>query len=1342
LVLSISRESFPDRAYEVFVSYHWRDHPAVEALARALREAGIRVFLDRWYLNPGRPWPQGLEAALGSCGAVVVCLGPGEMGPWQQREVNLALERQSKDMAFPVIPVLLPGAEPVLGFLGQNTWVDLRERSNNPVSISILAAAIRGSSPGLDAQAYFETTAGAICPYRGLLFFREEDAPFFFGREQAVKQLIGVTGRSNFVAVVGASGCGKSSVVRAGLLPTLRRSPETVWEIATVIPGDRPLRALAAVLSPLLEPDMTEADRLIEINKLARGFETAEIELRDVVERVLEKQPGTGRLLIVADQWEELYTLTSDETVRRRFIDELLDASASTPLTVVLTLRGDFVGHALAYRPLSDRLQGAQVNLGPMSRNELAVAIEEPAEKINLEFEPGLAERILDDAGQEPGNLPLLEFVLKQLWNSRCRGQLLHAAYEEIGGLQGAVASKADEIYANLTPPERHAVRRIFLQLATPAEQGGYTRRRANFTMVSPGLPVLKRLTDARLLVTSPASGDDEGSVELSHEALIHNWDRFGVWLDEDREFLLWRRRFTQLVDVWRAAGQAEDRLLAGALLVEAEKWLNARADDISGHERDFITASATYHKREQAKLRRGRLAFVTVIAALALAALLFAINSEREKRRANAEADHSLALQLAAQSGKLTNARVADALLLGIAAVSQEPIYETRDNLFRQLRSVPAGLESFQWGHTGSVLSMAFSPDGSALATGDGEANVILWNMASRGSPGIPLRGHTGAVWSVAFDPDGKTLATASQDGSVILWDVATRKPVGAPLKWPNGVVKSVVFTPNGKRLIVIDENDTAGRWDVASRSVIEGELEDVWKIAFTPKGGVLTVVSRGLTVGVWDSNVNHQLLQLSYEYSGPPLPVSFSADGKTLAVADPDETTVSLWDVASGKRLGEPLKGHGAGISNIAFSPDGKTLATGSRDESVILWDVESGKQLGNPLRGHASAVMTVAFSPDGRTLATGSNDHTVILWDVARTQHPRETIREATGQVNSVAFSPDGKTLAVAGWDAVVFWDLVHRERIGQPLERDGVVETVAFSEEGKNLAAAFMDGTFIRWDVLSRNPVGEPLIVYQPTVKYRGSVHESAFSADGKTLALAGFDGRVVLWDAASRNELGELPKLHNGPVKSVAFSRDGRMFATGGEDHRVILWDVASRKALGTPLQGHTTGVESVAFTPDGKMLASGSSNGVVILWDTATLKAVGAPFSGQNGAIMSIAFNAEQTVLATGSTDRKAILWDIASRKPLGDPLLGHSAEVHSIAFSSDGETLATGSWDSSVILWDITTGAESMMARACRMVNRNFTESEWAQYMGKRPYRKVCPTLPGPGADRTTLRR
>ena len=589
-----------ESSYDVFLSYNSADHGMVENIARKLRDEGLEPFLDRWNLAPGMRWRSQLEKTLGSCKAVAIFVGPGEMGSWQQREVDVALDLQSRSPNLPVIPVLLPGCQPPLGFLRQLTWVDLRSQVLDR-GIAILIKAAHGEAPGPDLQKHFDAVRASICPYRGLLHFREEDAPFFFGREAAVDKLTSAVQRQPFLAVVGGSGSGKSSVARAGLVPRLRSDRHTAWETVILVPTDQPLKALARALVPLLEPTMGEVDRVAEATKLAEHFRSGTISLYDIVERILEKQSGTDRLLIVVDQFEELYTLTSDEEARRRFLDELLAASsrAGSKANVALTLRGDFVGRALAYRPLSDRLQDAQINLGPMTREELACAIRKPAEKIQLEFEPGLVRRILNDVGDEPGNLPLLEFVLKVLWDKR-RGQvLLNETYDAIGGLQGAVATKADELFKGLSVAEQKILQRVFLRIVRPSESGLDTRRRAAFAELPlEGAEVVFKLVNERLLVTNQSASGLEQTVEVAHEALISHWGTLRAWVNEDREFLLWRDRLGTLLIEWERVQGSDEALLRGPLLVEAQKWFDQRSQDLSGEERKFISASRALRER------------------------------------------------------------------------------------------------------------------------------------------------------------------------------------------------------------------------------------------------------------------------------------------------------------------------------------------------------------------------------------------------------------------------------------------------------------------------------------------------------------------------------------------------------------------------------------------------------------------------------------------------------------------------------------------------------------------------------------------------------------------------
>ena len=619
--------------YDVFLSYNKRDGEAVKAIARTLTDRhGLRAFFDDWFLRPGRPWMEALENTLKECKAIAVILGPHGMGRWQQREKEYALDRQQRDSSFAVIPVLLRGADPALGFLQLNTWVDLSD-GLTPDRIEVLALALRSELPEGDS-------AGTVCPYRGLRPFREEDQPFFCGREAFTAKLVEAVSQRKLVAVVGASGSGKSSVVRAGLIPALRaRADRRVWDMLTILPQERPLHSLAANLVPLLEPEMSDVGRLRETDKLAAWLISGDIQLHTVIARVLDRQPGTEALLLVIDQWEELYTLCRDDGVRQKFVEQILDASLSRQLGVVLTLRGDFFGHALSDRSLSDRLQGGVVNIGPMTRAELRCAIVEPAAKVNLSFEDGLLERILSDVGEEPGNLPLLEFLLTELWEKKHGQMLLHETYDAIGGVRRAIAERAEQAFAQLPARDKEAARWALVQLVHPGEGTLDTRRRAVLNDLDPDArDVIARLTGERLLVTGR---DVQGRevVEVGHEALIREWQRLRAWVEEDREFLKLLHRLEDECLAWRMAGKARDLLLPfGRRLLEAEQLVQARSHAVGLQLREYVEASIAA-ERERADGERTRQRFhkiaAMVFAAVAVIAVASAFIAVEQKGKA-----------------------------------------------------------------------------------------------------------------------------------------------------------------------------------------------------------------------------------------------------------------------------------------------------------------------------------------------------------------------------------------------------------------------------------------------------------------------------------------------------------------------------------------------------------------------------------------------------------------------------------------------------------------------------------------------------------------------------------
>jgi pentatricopeptide repeat protein len=591
-------------ARDLFLSYNSSDRDAVVRVNHALAARGVSTFFDRDALSPGLSWFDELEAAIQQARGAAVFMGKNGLGTIQKREMQFALARQAIEETaggtFPVIPVLLKGtdADAVSGFLALNTWIDLRNGIEDTHALDSLANAVRrqSGSPGPESTV-------AICPYRGLNAFREEDAFLFFGRQKFSRKVFDQVIAHRFVAMVGRSGSGKSSIAKAGLLPLLRRQkpPSDTWEAVLFSPSNRPFHRLAAQLVPIWSGEgRDQTDIATEAEKLGTRLATGEVALATFVDLALRHLPDTTRLIAIVDQFEELFTQTLDQQEQQRFVAQLVAASRESALTFLITLRADFYGQAIGLnREFSNLMEAGIVNVGDMTAGELVEAIQQPALLTGLHYESGLVDRILEHVRQQPGSLPLLEYALTELWQRRQNHELSHQAYDAIGGVEGAIARRAQAQFHKLTSVQREialpALSRL-VRLSAASEEGTDTRQTIRMSELGEDAKAVMRIfaeSNARLVVAGRDSATGEETMEIAHEALIRGWGDLKQWIDSDREFLLWRQQLRPFLEKWRGLpGHKETALLQGIYLAEARQWLRQRPKDLSAEECQFITAS------------------------------------------------------------------------------------------------------------------------------------------------------------------------------------------------------------------------------------------------------------------------------------------------------------------------------------------------------------------------------------------------------------------------------------------------------------------------------------------------------------------------------------------------------------------------------------------------------------------------------------------------------------------------------------------------------------------------------------------------------------------------------
>jgi WD40 repeat protein/DNA-binding SARP family transcriptional activator len=1210
-----------------------------------------------------------------------------------------------------------------------------------------------------------EPTAGEARPnpYKGLRAFEEADAADFFGRaglvDEILARLAGDDVRGRLVLVVGGSGTGKSSVVRAGLLPRLRRGDvpgSRQWFITTMLPGSSPFKELAESLRRVAVAETTGLP-----DQLAADDGGIDRVLRRLV-------PGDSELLLVVDQFEELFTLASDQD-RRAFLDGVIDAISApdSRLRVVATLRGDFYDRPLAVQRFGSVVNDATVTIAAMSPSDLEAAIVEPAGRVGARVDRALVAELVSAVADEPAALPSLQFTLYELAERSPDGALTLAVYRELGGVDGAIAGRAEMLYTSLDDAERAAVRRMFERLVVVGAEGEPTRRRAPRTELSGVVAdptaddTVDRWAQARLLTLDRHPHTRVPTVELAHEALLREWPRLRDWIAEDREAIMVSGRLREAAAGWVELGRDPGALYRGARLDVALDVAHDRPDELPEPEREFLDASRTARDREQhqeaerierqARANRRlriQLAVIAVALAVALVGGLIALDQRRRSQDAADRAEVAAVQARDAETAQLAQRLGAQALveedldlslLLARQAVAIEDSPQTRGYLFETLQRSPEA-SAIMHGDGAALMTVAVSPDGATLAVGGESTTMHFYDLVTYEQIGEPLAVSRDLAASVAYSPDGRSFAVGS-GRSVHLIDARTRELLArGPV---DGSADRVAFTRDGSRLVVVVQPVAGGflSGDPAQITILDATtLQAIGRsiepgadyrgayvagsaasphLALTPDDRFVITASDDGELAWWDLTSGEKTRTLEIE-TGPHA-LALSPDGLTVAVGI--DRGIQLVDLGDGTV--QTATGGPAGRPNwVVFSPDGETLASSNLDGTVTLWDVVSASSR-KTLRGHRRSVQQPAFSPDGTTLYTVSHDGTAIAWDVTGERglarpftFTHDRFFDPYGDGHPGEFSPDGRLIAVGLKEqGVALWDAYELTPVGEPLlDTGGEVKTLAFAPDGRTLAAATGRGAVTLWDVASRSRLHEPLSAVPGGLVAGVGL---GFSPDGATLTTAG-DGGVQRWDVATGASL-DLIK-DTGAARHLAFNADGSVMATARPQGGAELWDVATGRSIAI-VPGASGLDEFVALSPDGRIVAVGGFAEVVRLWDVRTRELVHA-LDLRGGGAYSLEFSPDGRTLAIGGFEPVASLWDVATGTQIGPRLTAGSRQTK-LDISPDGHRLLMTHGNGQGAVWDIDP--ESWARRACTLANRTLTPEEWVEFLPGRHYEPAC---------------
>lgn len=1178
-----------------------------------------------------------------------------------------------------------------------------------------------------------------VCPYMGLNAFTEQDSLYFHGREALIQEIVHHISNQPFLALVGASGSGKSSVIQAGVIPVLRQGKQIPdsqnWVIRKMRPGVNPLMSLAQVLGENNQSQMKLSAEQIE-GIVYQGSENFVYWLRLCPEPML---------VLVIDQFEEIFTLASGKE-RKEFLKLIFAALEFAPdrFKVVITLRADFIAACLEQEKLAIALRNYTILVPPhLSLDNYRRVIVNPAQQVGLQIEPELVEVLLRELNHSVADLPLLEFVLEQLWQYRVNGRLTLDAYQEkLGGIQGALERSSQAVYDSLNPQMQACAKWIFLALTQLGEGTEDTRRRVyKSELIVAKYPAdlvektLKVLTDAKLVVmgvedkekvTGMGKGVSENhhhnlfnshqvTVEVAHEILIRHWSTLRWWLEENRSRLRVQRQIEESAQLWLENNCCPDFLLQGVRLAEAEDIYINYTDELATDTQKFIAACLEARQLQQLQVkRRLRMTQIAVVVMGSLGLIACGLAGFAYQQSQKTKLEEIKTLNSLAENYLLSHKQL-DGLVTAMKAAKKirsqvnwwgwdkvnrmEAQLRTEKNLNQAVVDI---MESNRLsGHNSLVMSAKFSQDGQTIATTSADKTIKIWQ--ANGKLLKTLVGHQDTVNDVDFSPDGQLIASGSEDNTIKLW-----RPDGTLITSINAhsaPILAVKFTQNGEELISASRDLSLKFWNQQGQHLRTLSAENLGitdipqafhltadgttLILAMPKGEIIFVNMQGEKIQTF------QLPQQDMDENAKISAIAFSPNRQTLAVAN-TQGKVLILD-RDGKVLYR-FQDHSAKVTRLTYSPNSQILVSSSTDNTIKIWGLDG--TLLQTLAGHGRTINYVAFSPDGQTFVSASDDKTVRLWQLNNIIPL--SLRGHERDVVDIAFSPDGKYFISASADGtLILWHKsgkILRKFTGHQQE----INKVVFSPDQQTIASVSVDNTIKLW-----RPNGNLIKTIPLETDWYSNL---TFSPDGKTLVYSNTDNTIKLWHQTT-NKIHTLSG-HSYWVTSLSYSPDGQIMASASADQTIKLWNPQGNLIKTIP--AHDALIWHVIFSPAGNLLASASHDGKIKLWSRngELIRTINA----HNHEVNKISFSPNGEYIASASDDQTIKVWTTHTGQ-LVKTLTGHNSNVRSVTFSPDGKYIVSGDADNLIKIWNFTSLAsskldfDSLFKRGCNWLH-NYLEN------------------------------